>query len=184
MKLINLLPKARQQELRFEAMFSSLLVVFIFSVLSFALVFLAQFGAKFYLAARSQAIASEISQLTSQVNKQENADIKKKIQKINDTISDFNSLASSSPKWSGILKAFAPLPPAGIKINTFNLDPIKKSISINGASPTRELVIALYNSILNDKADFYNIDYPLDNVLNATNINFHFTFYIQDKLLK
>ena len=55
---------------------------------------------------------------------------------------------------------------------------------ISGYSPTRELVISLYNSILQDDQDFKNIDYPLENVAKAIDINFHFTFSIQDSLLK
>lgn len=183
MRLINLLPKPRQQELRYQAVLNSMLIVFSMSLLSFAVVFLAQFGAKFYLEAKVQAMDAEISQLKTQVNKQENASLKKKIQNINDIISDFNNL-TVSPKWSKVLKAFAPLPPDGIKISSFTIDAAKKSILINGQSPTRELVIELYNNILQDNRDFYNIDYPLEHVVKENNVIFHFTFYIQDKLLK
>lgn len=183
MKLINLLPKIKQMELRYESFFRGLLMIFILSLVSFAAVFISQLGAKFYLQAKGAAINAEITQLKSQVDKQENAGLKKKIQNINDIIADFNNL-SVSPKWSRVLKAFAPLPPSEVKINSFTIEPAKKSISITGNSPTRELVIELYNAILNDKENFYNIDYPLENVAKGTNVNFHFTFYIQDKLLK
>jgi Tfp pilus assembly protein PilN len=184
MRLINLLPKLRQQELRNEAVFYGLLIVFSLSFLSFALVFLVQFGTKFYLEAAGEALNNEIKQLQSQVNKQENADLKKQIQGINDVISDFNNLANASPKWSKIIKAFAPLPPEGVGINSFNIDTGKKTISITGHSPTRELVIRLYNNILQDSKDFSNIDYPLENVAKPADISFHFTFSIQDQLLK
>ena len=63
------------------------------------------------------------------------------------------------------------------------IDPVKKSISINGFSPTRELVIELYNIIRNDTKDFKNINYPLENVALPKDNNFHFVFFIQDKLL-
>ncbi len=184
MKLINLLPKARQNELRYEATYRSLVIIFSFSLMSFALVFLCQFAAKFYLEEKAVSLNAQIEQLKSQVDKKENADVKKKVQGINDVISDFNNLATASPKWSKILRAFAPLPPQGIKITSFNIDLNRKVVQIYGYSPTRELVIALYNSILQDSKEFINVDYPLENVAKATDINFHFTFNVQDSLLK
>jgi len=184
MKTINLLPKSRQEELRYEILLHSLWFVIILSLLSFAMVFLAQFGAKFYLQYQAVAIKDQISQLQIQVNQQQNADIKTKIQSINGLISDYNNLANNSPKLSRVIKAFAPLPPAGVKINSFAVDPTAKTISITGTSPTRDLVIKLYNNILLDTKDFSNIDYPLENVVEPTNVNFHFTFNIQDGLMK
>ena len=184
MKLINLLPKSRQTELRYEATYHSLVVIFSLSLMSFGLVFISQFATKFYLEEKAKSLNGQIEQLKSQVDKKENADVKKKIKAVNDVISDFNNLATSSPKWSKVLKAFAPLPPSGVKISSLNIDLNKKTIMISGYSPTRELVISLYNSILQDDQDFKNIDYPLENVAKAIDINFHFTFSIQDSLLK
>jgi hypothetical protein len=57
-------------------------------------------------------------------------------------------------------------------------------VSITGFSPTRELVIQLYNNILQDNKDFYNVNYPFENLGKPTNVNFHFNFYLQSKLLK
>lgn len=184
MRIINLLPQSRQEELRYEAVYHSLVTIFIFSLMSFALVVLAQFGTKFYLEAKEKSLNTQIEQLKSQVNKQENADVKKKVQVINDLITDYNTLANLSPKWSKVIKAFSILPPEGVKITNFSIDVTRKSIIINGQSPTRELVIQLYNNILNDSANFYNVDYPLENVAKPFDINFHFSFNIQEELLK
>ncbi len=184
MKLINLLPKIRQNELRYEAVYHSLISIFIFSLFSFALVFIIQFATKFYLEIKASSLSDQIAQLKNQVNKQENADVKKQVQAINDIITDFNKLSTTSPKWSRVIKAFAVLPPEEIEIKTFMIDVTKKTISINGLSPTRELVIQLYNNILKDETNFYNIDYPLENVAKPTEINFHFTFFIRDSLLQ
>ncbi len=184
MRIINLLPKPRQQELRYAALLHSLWQAVGWSFFGFILVFLAQFGAKFYLQLQNQLIASQITQLQQQVNKQENAQLKAQVKAANDIISDYSNLAAAAPNWSRVIKAFAPLPPPGVKINNFGINTSAKSINISGIAPTRELVILLYNNILADKADFYNIDYPLENIAQPVNNNFHFTFYIQDRLLK
>ena len=184
MKIINLLPKNRQQELRYEIILHGLWVTVSLSLVSFGLVFLVQSAAKFYLQSRDNAIKQQVVQLQSQVDKQQNTEIKAKIAAINNLVSDYQNLAAGSPHWSRVIKAFAPLPPPGLKISTFSIDATQNTVSITGLSPTRDLVISLYNNILADTNDFYGIDYPLENVVNPVNVSFHFTFKIQDKLLQ
>lgn len=184
MRIVNLLPKNRQEELRYEAMLRSLWTVCVFSLISFVLVFLVQFGLKIYLEFQAGSIKSQIASLENQIAQQRNTNVKDQITAINNLIADFNSLTSSSPKWSKVIKAFVVLPPAGVRINSFSIDPQTKSISIYGLSPTRELVIELYNNILKDTKNFYGINYPLENVAKPKNIAFHFTFFYNEDLIK
>jgi len=184
MKIINLLPKTRQQELSHEAVLRSLLFVVTLTLVSFGLVILAQLATRVYLQAQANTIKGQIASLQQEVNGQQNTDVKTKVQGVNNLINDYNNLANSYPKWSKVLVAFAKLPPSGLVISSMNIDTTADSITINGQSPTRDLVIELYNNILDDTAEFYNVDYPLENIVSATNVNFHFTFYIQSSLLK
>ncbi len=184
MRQINLLPKPRLHELRYDAMLRGLWFFLTMSIFSFALVFLAQLGTKFYLQMEANVFAAEITELQSQVSKRENADLKTKIKAVNDITADFNSLAGASPRWSKVVAAFVPLPPRGTRINSMAIDGAKKTIAITGNAETREDVIQLYNNILADSDNFYNIDYPFENVAKPTKINFHFNFLIQDKLLR
>jgi hypothetical protein len=182
MKVINLLPKKNQLEIRYEVMLRSLWVTVIFSILSFIVVFIAQFGTKLYLQLQASTLNAEIVQLQGQVNKQENAQVKTKIQQENNLITDYENLVTNSPKWSQLIKAFTPLPPPGVKISSFEVNPSNQGIEITGFAPTRELVIQLYNNILQDSKDFYGIDYPLENVVMPTNISFHYSFYYRSTL--
>jgi hypothetical protein len=184
MRIINLLPKIRQRELRYEIVLHSLWVIASLSLVSFVLVFLIQFATKFYLEFEDNVIKKQVAELQVQVNKQQNTEIKAKIETVNNLVSDYLNLAGGSPHWSGVIKAFAPLPPQGLQISTFSINSEQKLVNIIGLSPTRDLVIELYNNILKDSDDFYGIDYPLENVVNSSNVSFHFTFKIQDKLLK
>jgi len=184
MRIINLLPKFRQRELYYDSILHGLLTLVIFSFFSFALVFLAQFGTKFYLQIQAGEIKAEIKDLQTQVGKQENSDVKAQVKAANDLISDYQKLVNASPKWSKLVKLFVPLPPQGLKINSFSVNPSSRTIQITGISPTRELVIALYNNILQEKTDFYGIDYPLENIVQETNINFHFTFFYKSNIIQ
>ena len=183
-KIINLLPKARQQEIRYVAAMRTAWIFVALSVVSFGVVFLVQLGAQFYLQQQSVGLSKQISDLQTQVKKKENAQVKAQVDEANSYIGDFKNLANASPKWSKVIKAFAPLPPAGLKISSFAIDPVAKTISISGQSPTRDLVIQLHNNILADTKDFANINYPLENIAQPTDVSFHFTFTIQDALLQ
>ncbi len=184
MREINLLPKIRQQEFQNELIVRSLYFVIWISCASFVLVLALQYATKLYLQNRLQSTQNRTELLISQVNKQDNAQIKQKIKAINNVITDYKNLLESTPKWSKVIEAFAVLPPSEVNINTFIIDAAKKSITITGASPTRELVIALHDKIEQDQEHFYNIDFPLENIVKAKDVSFHFTFFIKDELFK
>ena len=115
MKIINLLPKPRQQELRYEAVLHSVWIVFALSLASFALVFLAQVGARFYLQVRAGDLQKQIVDLRNQVKNKENPKVKARVKAENDLVLDYKNLAAATPKWSKVIKAFVPLPPGGMR---------------------------------------------------------------------
>lgn len=182
MKTINLLPKFKQEELRYYITLQGLWAIVTLSLISFALVFLAQIGTKLYLEQQAGSIKDQITLLQGQVNQQKNSDVKNQVTTINNLIADYKMLEIDSPKWSKVIKAFTKIPPKGLRVSNFSINPQQKSISIYGISPTRDLVIQLYNNILQDNSDFYNVDYPLENIVSPTNVSYHFTFYFQNKL--
>ncbi len=183
MKLINLLPKSRQQELRYERVFHSFLVVVWFSIASFILVIGVQLAAKIYLQAEVVRVAADIQNLKSQVSKSENEQLKKKITSINNYITDFKNL-STIPKWSKALIAFSALPPEDVGITAFNLDIKTKAVRIQGFAPTREVVDEFYKNIIADTKEFTGVDYPLENVAKPKDNDLHFTFYVKEELVQ
>jgi Tfp pilus assembly protein PilN len=183
MKSVNLLPKERQKELRDDQIFHILTVVIWISVFSFVLVFLAQLGARVYMQAQAVAIRADVERIKASVKKEENEKQKSQIIAINNRIADYKNLAGASPRWSRVLQAFSVLPPPGVYISSFAVDSNKKVITIYGTSESREAVIELYNRILKDDKEFYNIDYPLENVARPDKISFHFSFNVRDDLL-
>lgn len=183
-RIINLLPKEKQQELKYQAIASGMVKVWWISIGTFLIVVCAQLATKIYLEHQASQLAGSIEQFQQQVNKQDNAAIKVKITAINNSIGDAKTLRDESPKWSNVFKAFSDLPPQAVNITSFVVDSKNKSIAISGRAPTRESVIELYNNILGDSKHFSGIDYPLENVAKPINNNFHFTFSVLDEVLK
>lgn len=184
MKIINLLPKNRQQELRYEALLGRLYFVVIISAFSFALVFLSQFGARVFLEKQLTQLAISTEQIKKQIDKQDNAQVREKIKQINDQVSDYKDLVDNSPKWSKLLKAFAKLPPKGVRIIGISTDETQKTIVVNGFSPTRELILDFYDRINADKENFFGLDKYLENIAKPTDVSFHLNFQFKPELIK
>jgi len=184
MKIINLLPKTKQEELHYEDLFHSVSIAAMLAVAVLVAGLVVQLGTRVVLGQEMRSVQTKIDQVKRMTNKQENNDIKNQIKLANAQMNDFKNLADSTPAWSRVLAAFARQVPPGVKINSFTGDLQTKKIVINGQSQTRDMVIALYNNISQDTKDFHDINYPLENVAQPTDVAFHFTFYIQKDLLK
>jgi Tfp pilus assembly protein PilN len=183
MKIINLLPKTKQRELQYEALFHSIFTAAIFGFATLLLVGFLKVGLSVYLQRQQTAVSSQIEQTKKLSNKEENAELKVSIDGINSQLKDYQDLSKSSPLWSKALRYFSADVPEGVKITTFNADSLKKQVDIGGYAPTRDLAIQLYNKINEDKDHFRDIDYPLENVARAEDVDFHFTFFVQDSVL-
>jgi Tfp pilus assembly protein PilN len=183
MKRINLLPQNKQTELYYENLFHSVSVAAILATIILLLGILIQIGVWIYLNRTEARVSAEVEQLRQQTDKTENAELKQQIKLINNQMGDFQNLASLSPEWSKVLASFAKLVPKNVKITQFSAEAKKGKIDITGYSPTREQVIELYNNINSDKDNFKDINYPLENVSKPTDVQFNFSFFIQDGVL-
>lgn len=184
MRIINLLPREKQKELVYRKTFRAVIALIWFTAASFAVVLLVQFAFKAYLQGEEASLKSQIGELKKQASKEENAEIKNRVKVLNDLVADYKSLSEQVPKFSKVLRAFAPLAPEGVSINSMKIDAAERSVDLTGYSPTRELVIKFYDNMVEANADFPNIDYPLENVARPVDIAFHFTFNINPELLK
>lgn len=183
MKRINLLPIHKQSELYYEDLYHSVSVAAVLGVLILLLGVVAQVAVWFYLDAKEKSVTIEVDTLKQQIDRTENAQLKQEIKLINNQMVDFESLSKLTPKWSAVLTAFAKQIPADVRISSFTAEVKTGKIEISGYSPTRELVIELYNNINSDKEHFRDIDYPLENVAKPTEVNFNYSFFIQDGIL-
>lgn len=183
MKRINLLPQHKQSDLYYEDLYHSVTTLVVLSIVILLLGVVAQVFVWIYLDRQEKVLTTEVVELQQQIDKSENAQVKQEIREINTLMTDFESLYLSTPQWSRVLKSFARLIPDGVLISSFVADSKTGEIEISGYSPTREQVIELYNNINGDKEHFKNINYPLENVAKPVDVQFNFSFFIQDGIL-
>lgn len=183
MKRLNLLPKPKQQELRYEHLFHAVSVALVLSTAMILLGVIAQLGVWAYLDRTQAARMRDIETLKQQIDKTEHSQQKEEIKLVNNQMTDFITLSTLTPQWSQVLEAVTKHVPNSVKISSITAVASTGKIDIVGYSPTRESVIELYNNINADKDHFKEIDYPLENVSKPTDVQFNFTFFINDEVL-
>jgi Tfp pilus assembly protein PilN len=182
MNLINLLPKDRQKELLYETYLRMLYMAIAFSCLCFFTVFVVQYGVNLYLQRELISVQHTTEQLKKQLGKRDDSETKVKIKKINDQILDYKNLATVSPKWSRVIKTFVKLPPPEVRITSFSVDEARKTISISGYSPSREIVLKFYENIEADSDNFYGLEKYLENISKPTDISFKMDFFVKPEV--
>jgi Tfp pilus assembly protein PilN len=183
MKEINILPKLRQKELAYEALFFGLVRLVEVAALTFVFVLLGQLIVWSYMRATEVSLQNKITKIAQITNKEDNAKLKAQIREINGQITDYKSLLDYNPTWSKVVKQLTADLPSGVKIINVTGDSKLKKIEVRGYSPTRELVIDFYNQVQNDKSNFKSINYPLENVSKPTDVTFSFIIQLEDSLL-
>jgi Tfp pilus assembly protein PilN len=183
MKIINLLPKEEQILLKQERAYTTVRHAAIYVVISYILVCVGLFGARLYMQQSLGNLDNEIKQQQAIVSKQDNAALNASIVLDNASIQDYNSVSALNPNWSKVLEEFVKLVPSGVSVQTFNASTDSGQIEILGAAQTRQAVLDLRSNILNDPM-FENIDLPLDNLQQPTNLSYHYTFFVNTKLLQ
>lgn len=183
MKRMNLLPKQRQAELRYERLFHGVTVAAVMATAILLLGVVAQLAVWTYFNQSQGSTIRAIDELKQAIDKTEYSQLKQEIRKVNAQMVDFENLALATPQLSKVLEAFARDVPRDVKIDRLNIDLSTNKVDISGYSPTREAVIDLYNNINNNKVHFKDIDYPLENVAKPTDVQFKFTFYINPEVI-
>lgn len=182
MKTINLLPSSEQEILRQEKMLATLRRFVIVSFLSYAAVALVFIASRFFLLEHLSTLDVEIQKQKIIISKQDNTALKTQVEKNNAIVSDYNNLAQANPRWSAVLEEFALLVPADLVVKSFSANTATGKIDIAGSSLSRDSVLRLRANLASSKL-FKNVDLPLENLQKPFNADFHYTFYLQDKVL-
>ncbi len=183
-KQINLLPKEQLKELKWRAWYYASVRFYLFSAVGLAIVLLAYIAVSVYLNVVARHLGAEAEALRKETSTSDIVELKKQVRDINNRIKDYNALSTEVPKWSVLLDYFAELVPDGVQIQNFTVDSNKKVVSITGTASTRDAVILLHDNIAGDSVHFSSIDYPLENVSKPRDVTFHFSFKVNDSVLK
>ena len=175
MKLINLLPDSEQNLIKKENFLRSLRAVFILALASYVLVAGILLLARVFLEQNANDLQNKIAQQKQTLQNQDQ--IQQDVQKDNAIITDYVVIAGKNPQWSKALSALADLVPPDVAIANLSADTATGKIEIQGQSPSRDSVLQLRANIA-ESPMFKNIDLPLGNLEKPADLQFHYTFYL------
>ncbi len=183
-KTINLLSPTIQRALQLRRWHRSLLRFYFFTGAVLCVTALIVGGAWWFLNITESRLRREAEEIQMRFAGKEVTDIKKQVKVLNAQITDYNQLAVAAPRWSRVLERLAQVAPPGLQVTSFTVDSNKRVATITGFSPTRDLVISLYNNLVQDTEYFEAVNYPLENVAKPANINFSYTFTVKEQAIR
>jgi Tfp pilus assembly protein PilN len=180
---VNLLPKDEQREVVLERITAKLKNLFAWILLSLLVL------AGFLLATRIY-LGSELSRVSEQVNMQrqvvsqaENRELKQQLDGLNTHLSNLVLLDEQQAVWSEVLIELARLTPVDTSIDTIQADRESFVIRLTGFSLNRDSVLQFRRNLLASEY-FSDVDFPLSNLIKPTDVNFHYSFYVNENSLK
>lgn len=181
-KYANLLPKPDQSDVRMEKITSRLLNLLVWVALSLAVLVVLLLGTRIYLASELGRVKDRIVLQQQAVSKEENLEIKRELEEFNTHLANLAAFEENQGFWSEIMINFARLLPSDLVIDTLSADRKTGQISITGFSSSRDSVLMLRENLLTSDY-FENVNFPLSNLTRPTDVNFRYTFFVNNDLL-
>ena len=183
MRIINLLPKSEQDELKTQQIYVVLRKLLVFSGIVYVLVAAILIGYRFYMQSTLNDLGNQIDKQKAIISKQDNSAIRQEVNDDTAAVANYNHLVDVNPNWSGVLEELAKLLPPGVSITHLNVNTGSGKILISGGALNRDSILQLRLNILASKY-FQNIDLPLDNLQKPANTTYHYSFSLTKDALK
>ncbi len=182
MKIINLLPKSEQKEVKLQFFAHSLLVFWLWALISIFVFLILTLLAKNYLVGVQIETANASDQQREILKSSDNEILKQQVSSLNQQINSIKNLKSQHVYWSKALSELANLFAFDIHMDLISIDRATGKVDVQGTAGSRESVLKFWADI-HKSAYFKDINFPLSNLERATDDSFTFTFYANlDKL--
>lgn len=183
MKQINLLPEAEVKELKLEL--ASGLWLRFYTILGSTLVILLILGfvTRILISATIASNEAQIQQLRRQLTSSNNQALEKQVVDLNTQMRNLETLNRQHYYWSDALIELGNLSPADFHLDTVTLDRATGEVVVMGTADNRSSVLEFWSAVHKSKY-FTRINFPLNNLQQAANTPFTFTFFINSEPLK
>lgn len=176
--MINLLPPEQKKELEQEEIFKLVLILGIVILAFLFSLVLILFSIKTSLLVDLNTQEIYIEQEQKELEKPEMRELEAKIKKNNSTLSKLEIFYQSQPNLTLILEKIYRTLPEEIYLTSFNFNPQVSQVSLDGFSPTREILIRFRENLEGTKG-FKEIEFPPTSWVYLTDIKFSVNFKIE-----
>jgi Tfp pilus assembly protein PilN len=175
---LNLLPPEEKTEIVSHKTYRKVLA-WGFSSLVLVLAFLAILSSIWlYLFVQLNSMQEIVQGLQASPQNQRFNDIKKEIDDVNRELKSFSSLIGQENEYSFYMDKLTGLLNSGIRFKSVSFDGSR--VALSGQAATRESLL-LFKDNLENSDYFQNVDAPLSNFLKQTDIDFSFSFEIENR---
>lgn len=183
MKIINLLPKEEQHQLKLDILNQQLKVFWIavaLSLVTFAIIGLA---VQQYLSFSLKNVEQKVAQSQASLETSDIRALQEQVIQLNQNVSEIQNVRGQQYQWSVLMREIALIAPADIQLNTLELDRATGQVVLAGQARDRDTVIELWSRLKKNEM-FYDVNFPLPNLEQPVNANFTYTFYVNLDQLK
>ena len=172
MLLLNLIPRQLKHEIKFKRFFILLkkinYIVIIFTIIM-AIIILT---AKIILQNNFNKVVEQTTLITK--NSQS---YNIKVKKINSKLDNVSQIQDSFVIWSNLIENLANITPPGIHFASTKINIEKQTINITGIAIARNDLLEFKQNMEN-LPNFYDVQYPLKDILQKENINFEINAHL------
>lgn len=182
-KNVNLLPPEEQEQIALEQSNFRIIKFGMWWVSSLLLLLVVLLASQFVLSQTAKSTDDQVAAQKLVLAAVERTAVLKQAESVNNTIANFQSLSAQDLRFSPFLIEFAKLLPVDVTIDTLIVSRSTKKVEVSGRAGTRESVLRLRENILGSKY-FENVNFPLENLESARDVNWKYKFYLKTASLK
>jgi Tfp pilus assembly protein PilN len=182
-KVVNLLPKAEQKELRLEIMTAQVRQFWFVVLASFILLILLGIGASLFLQQRIKSNNAEIENKKKVLSSAATKQLEQQVSELNNQIRLVGALKSDHYHWSKALVELTYMVDNDTKLTSVTMDRFTGRVQVYGEAADRESVLAFWSTVKRSSL-FSNINFPLTNLEKDLRANFTFTFNVNTQEMK
>lgn len=173
----NLIPQKQKDEIKLRIYYQNIISSGFILFLLILLLVVSLAGVLTFLHLKYRAIEGEISVEQSKIIQTESyKSMEKKINDLNKELSELKKIQDKKSNLYQIMNDISQNLLIGVKIYNIDIDKITGKVTIIGFSATRESLLNIETILKNNPKYNKNIEFPLSNLANPSNIDFRFSF--------
>jgi len=174
--LTNLLPPQNKDELFEEGIKNLIIILGILLFISLFSLTLILFGIQNYISDQVDSEKTTIDLEEKKVEDSEIQNLRAKIISANKTLSQLSSFYQEQTNLIEVFNKISEILPSKMYLTNFYYQKKSNQVSLSGFSPTKKI---LYEFNKNLEKEFFEVDFPLQNWVKPTDIDFQATFKIK-----
>jgi Tfp pilus assembly protein PilN len=183
MKFINLLPPDQIKDNRLELITIQLRNFWIWVAISLLVLFVLAFLSQVVISSGIKDTENQIMALSNSLQSADNRALEKQVAALNKEIDNIDNLQNQHYYWSDALVELGNIIPNELVVDILTLERDTGKVKIQGVSRERSAVLEFWANV-KTSAYFNDINFPLANLEKDREVNFSYTFFINEDLIK